>query len=73
MVRVLILGANGQLARNTTKFFLERTDAREDTSTLAVLTSNPASARTLAAVSAFSRRRSASRTRLPALTRRAMA
>jgi len=27
MIRVLILGANGQLARNTTKFFLERTDA----------------------------------------------
>jgi len=25
---VLILGANGQLARNTTGFFLERTDAR---------------------------------------------
>jgi uncharacterized protein YbjT (DUF2867 family) len=28
MTKVLILGANGQLARNTTKFFLERTDAR---------------------------------------------
>jgi uncharacterized protein YbjT (DUF2867 family) len=28
MIRVLILGANGQLARHTTKFFLERTDAR---------------------------------------------
>ena len=28
MIRVLILGANGQLARNTTKFFLECTDAR---------------------------------------------
>jgi uncharacterized protein YbjT (DUF2867 family) len=28
MIRVLILGANGQLARNTTNFFLERTDAR---------------------------------------------
>ena len=28
MTRVLILGANGQLARNTTKFFLARTDAR---------------------------------------------
>ncbi|MDB5886322.1 MAG: NAD-dependent dehydratase [Polaromonas sp.] len=28
MTRVLILGANGQLARHTTKFFLERTDAR---------------------------------------------
>lgn len=26
--RVLILGANGQLARNTTRFLLERTDAR---------------------------------------------
>jgi uncharacterized protein YbjT (DUF2867 family) len=28
MIQVLILGANGQLARNTTKFFLEQTDAR---------------------------------------------
>jgi len=28
MIKVLILGANGQLARNTTRFFLERTDAR---------------------------------------------
>jgi uncharacterized protein YbjT (DUF2867 family) len=28
MIKVLILGANGQLARNTTTFFLERTDAR---------------------------------------------
>ncbi len=28
MTRILILGANGQLARNTTKFLLERTDAR---------------------------------------------
>jgi uncharacterized protein YbjT (DUF2867 family) len=28
MTRVLILGANGQLARHTTTFFLERTDAR---------------------------------------------
>ena len=27
MTRILILGANGQLARNTTKFLLERTDA----------------------------------------------
>jgi uncharacterized protein YbjT (DUF2867 family) len=27
MTNVLILGANGQLARNTTRFFLERTDA----------------------------------------------
>jgi len=28
MTKVLILGANGQLARHTTAFFLERTDAR---------------------------------------------
>jgi uncharacterized protein YbjT (DUF2867 family) len=28
MTRVLILGANGQLARNTTRVFLESTDAR---------------------------------------------
>jgi len=28
MTRVLILGANGQLARHTTPFFLDRTDAR---------------------------------------------
>lgn len=28
MTNVLILGANGQLARNTTRVFLERTDAR---------------------------------------------
>src|SRR5882724_7429326 len=28
MLRVLILGANGQLARHTTTFFLEITDAR---------------------------------------------
>ncbi len=27
MTRILILGANGQLARNTTPFFLDRTDA----------------------------------------------
>ncbi len=27
MTRVLILGANGQLARNTTRYFLEHTDA----------------------------------------------
>jgi len=27
MTKVLILGANGQLARNTTKFFLDRSDA----------------------------------------------
>jgi hypothetical protein len=49
------------------------TDWRDDTSTVVVLTSNPASNITLAAASAFSRRRSASRTCLPALTRRAMA
>jgi uncharacterized protein YbjT (DUF2867 family) len=28
MTKILILGANGQLARNTTRLFLERTDAR---------------------------------------------
>lgn len=28
MTKVLVVGANGQLARHTTKFFLERTDAR---------------------------------------------
>jgi uncharacterized protein YbjT (DUF2867 family) len=28
MSRILILGANGQLARNTTRFFLEHSDAR---------------------------------------------
>jgi len=28
VTKVLIVGANGQLARNTTRFFLERTDAR---------------------------------------------
>jgi len=28
MVNVLVLGANGQLARNTTRWFLQRTDAR---------------------------------------------
>ena len=49
------------------------TDSREETSTVAVLTSNPASPSTFAAASAFSRRRSASRTCLPALTRRAIA
>src|SRR5271168_845895 len=27
MTRILILGANGQLARHTTRFFLDRTDA----------------------------------------------
>ncbi len=40
---------------------------------MAVLTSKPALANTSAAASAFSWRRSASRTCLPALTRRAMA
>ena len=38
MIRILILGANGQLARNTTKFFLECTDA----CLLQVIKSNPA-------------------------------
>ena len=28
MTHVLILGANGQLARNTTRWFLQKTDAR---------------------------------------------
>ena len=50
----------------------ESTDSRNDTSTAAVLVSNPAAASTSAAASAFSWRRSASRTCLPALTRRAM-
>jgi len=49
------------------------TDSREDTSTVAVLTSNPASRNTSAATSAFCWRRSANRTCLPALTRRAIA
>jgi hypothetical protein len=49
------------------------TDARDDTSTVAVLTSNPASSMTWLAASAFSARRSASTTCLPALTRRAIA
>ena len=43
------------------------TDSRDDTSTVAVLTSNPASRSTSAAASAFSWRRSASTTCLPAL------
>jgi len=30
MTRVLILGANGQLARNTTRVFLEKTDVARD-------------------------------------------
>ena len=49
------------------------TESREETSTIAVLTSKPASLRTFAATSAFSCRKSASTTRLPALTRRAIA
>jgi hypothetical protein len=49
------------------------TDSREDTSTVAVLTSNPALLNTSAATSAFPWRRSANRTCFPALTRRAMA
>ena len=28
MANVLVLGANGQLARNTTRWFLQKTDAR---------------------------------------------
>src|SRR5271166_10136 len=49
------------------------TDRRDDTSTVAVLTSNPASLRTFATASAVSIRRSASTTCLPTLTRRAIA
>jgi hypothetical protein len=49
------------------------TDWREDTSTVAVLTLNPALRNTSAATSALPWRRSANRTCLPALTRRAMA
>jgi hypothetical protein len=49
------------------------TDSREDTSTVAVLASNPALLNTSAATSAFPRCRSANRTCLPALTCRAMA
>jgi hypothetical protein len=48
-------------------------DWREDTSTVAVLTWNPALVNTSAAASAFPWRRSANRICLPALTRRAMA
>jgi hypothetical protein len=48
-------------------------DSREDTSTVAVLTSNPALLNTKAATSALPWCRSANRTRLPALTRRAIA
>jgi hypothetical protein len=49
------------------------TDSRDDTSTIAVLTSNPALLNISAAASAFSWRRSASSTYFPALTRRAIA
>jgi hypothetical protein len=48
-------------------------DAREDTSTVAVLTSNPALPIVSAAASALDWCRSANTTCLPALTRRAMA
>ena len=48
-------------------------DSREDTSTVAVVTSKPALLSTSAAASALLWRRSASTTCLPALTRRAMA
>ena len=48
-------------------------DSREDTSTIAVLTSNPALRNTSAATSAFPWHRPANRTCLPALTRRAIA
>lgn len=49
------------------------TDSRDDTSTIAVITSNPALLNISAAASAFSGRRSASSTCFPALTRRAIA
>ena len=49
------------------------TDSREDTSTVATLTSYPALPRVSAAAMAFSSRRSASRTCLPTPTRRAIA
>jgi len=48
-------------------------DSRDDTSTVAVLTSNPALLSTSAAASALLWRRSASTTCFPALTRRAIA
>ena len=51
---------------------VDRARART-TSTVAVVTSNPASRKTSAAASAFSMRRSASTTCLPVLTRRAIA
>jgi hypothetical protein len=49
------------------------TDSREETSTVAVLTSKPALRKVSPAASALAWRRSASTTCLPALTRRAMA
>jgi hypothetical protein len=49
------------------------TEARDDTSTTAVVTSKPASLSVFAAASAFSRRKSANNSFLPALTRRAIA
>src|SRR5271166_2014016 len=49
------------------------TEARDDTSTVVVVTSKPASLNVFAAASAFSWRRSASSSCLPAPTRRAMA
>jgi hypothetical protein len=49
------------------------TDSRDDTSTVAVVTSKPAFRITSAAASAFAWCRSASTTCLPALTRRAIA
>jgi hypothetical protein len=48
-------------------------DARDDTSTVVVLTSKPALPKASAAASAFAWCRSASTTCLPALTRRAIA
>jgi len=48
-------------------------DSREETSTVAVLTSSPAFCITSAALSAFSRCRSAETTCFPALTRRVIA
>ena len=49
------------------------TDSRDETSTVLVLTSKPASRSTSAAASAFASFRSAKTTCLPALTRRAIA
>jgi hypothetical protein len=50
-----------------------RTEAREETSTVAVVTSYPALRIVSAAASALAGRRSATTTCLPALTRRAIA